>query len=60
MTTLPQQILESSVKELHQLKDRHEGTLAAVVIDQEIRLRQQMDTLNKLNREHIDRTEVCG
>lgn len=60
MTSLPQQILESSVKELHQLKEDHRGMLAEVVIDQEIRLRQQTDTLNKLNREHIDRVEPGG
>ena len=50
MTTLSAKILESSVKELHQLKEEHRGMLAEAVIDQEIRLRQQTDTLNKLNR----------
>jgi hypothetical protein len=60
MTTLSQQILESSSPELHQLKETHRGTMAEVVIDQEIRLRKQTDTLNKLNREHIDRVEPGG
>lgn len=60
MTTLSQQILESSPRELHQLKEIHRGTMAEVVIDQEIRIRHQADTLSKLNREHIDRVEPGG
>ena len=57
MTTLSQQIMESSVKELHQLKEQHEGTLAEVVIDQEIRLRDHTDSLGKLNRDYINRKD---
>lgn len=57
MTDLARKILESSTKELRHLKEQHEGTLAAVVIDQEIRLRNHTDSLGKLNRDFTDRTE---
>ncbi len=57
MTDLAKKILESSTKELRTLKEQHEGTLAAVVIDQEIRLRDHTDNLGKLNRDFNYRTE---
>lgn len=60
MTTLAQQILECSVKELHQLKEAHRGMLAEAVIDQEIRLRRQLDSLNVLTRERTERIEGGG
>lgn len=60
MTTLAARILESSVKELHQLKDDHRGTLAEVVIDQEIRLRKQTGDLSTLTRERTERIEGDG
>lgn len=57
MTGLAKKILESSIKELHALREQHEGTLASVVIDQEIRLRDHTDSLGKLNRDYINRKE---
>lgn len=60
MTTLSTRILESSVKELHQLKEEHRGTLAEAVIDQEIRLRRQTDSLDTLTRERTERIEGGG
>jgi len=58
MTDLTKKILESSTKELRTLKEQHEGTLAAVVIDQEMRLRDHTDSLGKLNRDYINRKEL--
>ena len=57
MTDLARKILESSTKELRTLKEEHEGTLAAVVIDQEIRLRNHTDSLGKLNRDYTNRSD---
>ena len=57
MTDIARKILESSSKELRALKEQHEGTLAAVIIDQEIRLRDHTDSLTKLNRDFTNRTE---
>ena len=57
MTTLSEKILASSVKELHQLKDDNRGMLAEVVIDQEIRLRRQTETLRTLSHERTERIE---
>ncbi len=60
MTTLSARILESTVKQLHQLKDDHRGTLAEVVIDQEIRLRKQTGDLDTLTRKRTQRNEGDG
>lgn len=57
MTDLARKILESSSKELRALKEQHEGTLTAVIIDQEIRLRDHRESLTKLNRDFTNRTE---
>ncbi len=57
MTDIAKKILESSSKELHALKEQHQGTLAAVIIDQEIRLRNHTESLSKLNRDYTNRTE---